>query len=111
MLFTVADARRSAASLLADDHGQAPAHGCGDGDHNSFIASLRPATTLSRNRLHLSVTFPTSQPVARGSQIPIVQRAAPARRSVVPRRPAVSSLEAYQTPALGAPRTAKRRAG
>src|SRR5438270_13325373 len=106
MLFTVADARRSAASLLADDHGQAPAHGCGDGDHNSFIASLRPATTLSRNRLHLSVTFPTSQPVARGSQIPI----APARRSsaplqrarsVVPRRPAVSSLEAYQTPALG----------
>src|SRR5438477_5557075 len=82
MLFTVADARRSAASLLADDHGQAPAHGCGDGDHNSFIASLRPATTLSRNRLHLSVTFPTSQPVARGSQIPI----APARRSSAPLR-------------------------
>jgi hypothetical protein len=103
MLFTVAAPRRSAASLLANDHGQAPAHGCSDGNRNSFIASSRPATTLSCNRPHLSVTIPTSQPIARGSQIPI----APARRSVVPRRPAVSSLEAYQTPALGARRTAK----
>src|SRR5207302_3837192 len=86
---------QSAASLLADDHDQAPAHGCGDGDHNSFITSSRPATTLSRNRSQLAVTIHTSQPIARGSQIPI----APARRSVVPRRPALSSLEAYQTPA------------
>ena len=82
MLFTVADARRSAASLLADDHGQAPAHGCGDGDHNSFITSSRPATTLSRNRFQLAVTIHTSQPIARGSQIPI----APARRSSAPLR-------------------------
>src|SRR5438874_12558605 len=107
MLFTVAAPRRSAASPLANDHGQTPAHSCGDGERNSFIASSRPATTLSRNRPHLAVTIPTSQLIARGSQILI----APARRSVVPCRPAVSSLEAYQTPALGARRTAKRRAG
>jgi hypothetical protein len=107
MLFTVAAPPRSAASLLANDPGQAPAHSCGDGNRNSFIASLRPATTLFRNRSQLAVTIPTSQPVAGGSQIPI----APTRRSEVPRRPAVSSLEAYQTPALGARRTAKRRAG
>jgi len=103
MLFTVAACHRPAASLPAKDHGQAPAHGCGDGNRDSFIASPGPATTLSRNRPHLSVTIPTSQPIARGSQITI----APGRRSVVPRRPAVSSLEAFQTPALGARRTAR----
>src|SRR5262249_47343806 len=55
----------------------------------------RPAATLSRNRPHLAVTIPTSQPIARGSQIPIAPRATP----FYPRRPAVSSLEAFRTPA------------
>src|SRR5262249_9115166 len=70
-----------------------------DGDRNSFIASPGPATTSSGSRPHLAVTTPTSQPIARGSQIPI----APARRTVLPCRPAVSSIEAYQTPAPSAP--------
>jgi hypothetical protein len=64
----------------ADDRSRAPAHSHGDGDRNSFVASPGPATASSRSRPHLAVTTPTSQPIARGSQIPI----APARRTVVP---------------------------
>ena len=72
-----------------------------------FIASPGSATTLSLSRPHLPVTKATSYPIARGSQIPITQRAAPFYLC----RPAVSSLETYQTPALGACLTVKRRAG
>jgi hypothetical protein len=65
----------------ADDRSRAPAHSRGDGDRNSFIASPGPATASSGSRPHLAVTTPTSQPIARGSQIPI----APApHRTVVP---------------------------
>jgi hypothetical protein len=60
----------------ADDRTRAPAHSRGDGDRNSFIASPGPATASSGSRPHLAVTTPTSQSIARGSQIPI----APARR-------------------------------
>ena len=63
----------------ADDRSRAPAHRCGDGGRNSFIALPGPATASSGGRPHLAVTTPTSQPIARGSQIPI----APARRTVV----------------------------
>ena len=63
----------------ADDRSRAPAHSCGDGDRNSFVASPGPATASSGSRPHLAVTTPTSQPIARRSQIPI----APARRTVV----------------------------
>src|SRR5690242_15027427 len=71
--------RRRACS--ANDHSHAPAHSRGDGNRNSFIASPGgPATTLSRSEPHLAVTIPTSQPIARGSQIPI----AATRRTVVP---------------------------
>ena len=68
-----------------------------------FIASPGSATTLSLSRPHLPVTKATSYPIARGSQIPITQRAAPFYLC----RPAVSSLETYQTPALGACLTVK----
>ena len=64
----------------ADDRSRAPAHSRGDGDRNSFIASPAPATASSGNRPPLAITTPTSQPIARGSQIPI----APGRRTVVP---------------------------
>jgi hypothetical protein len=40
----------------ANAHRHAPAHSNGDGNHNAFVASPRPATTLSRNRPHLAVT-------------------------------------------------------
>src|SRR6516225_810748 len=63
----------------ADDRSRAPAHSRGDRDRNSFIASPAPATASSGSRPHLAVITPTSQPIARGSQIPI----APARRTVV----------------------------
>src|SRR6516165_8420378 len=63
----------------ADDRSRAPAHSRGDGGRNSFIALPAPATASSGSRPHLAVTTPTSQPIARGSQIPI----APARRTVV----------------------------
>jgi hypothetical protein len=63
----------------ADDRSRAPAHSRGDGGRNSFIALPGPATASSGSRPHLAVTTPTSQPIARGSQIPI----APARRTVV----------------------------
>src|SRR6516162_6732553 len=63
----------------ADDRSRAPAHSRGDGGRNSFIALLGPATASSGSRPHLAVTTPTSQPIARGSQIPIV----PARRTVL----------------------------
>jgi hypothetical protein len=79
MLFTVIARRRSAAGRSADDRSRAPAHSCGDGGRNSFIALPCPATASSGSRPHLAVTTPTSQPIARGSQIPI----APARRTVV----------------------------
>ena len=103
MLFTLSlllDRRRVGS---ANDRSHAPARSYGDRNRNAFVASPRPTTTLSRNRPHLAVTISTSQPIARGSQIPI----APARRSAMPCRPALSSLEAYQTPALGAHPTAK----
>ena len=64
----------------ADDRSRAPAHSRGDGDRNSFIASPGPATASFGSRPHPAVTTPTSQPIARGSQIAI----APARRTVVP---------------------------
>ena len=64
----------------ADDRSRAPAHSRGDGDRNSFLASPGPATASFGSRPHPAVTTPTSQPIARGSQIPI----APARRTVVP---------------------------
>ena len=63
----------------ADDRSRAPAHSRGDGGRNSFIALPGPATASSGSRPDLAVTTPTSQPIARGSQIPI----APARRTVV----------------------------
>jgi hypothetical protein len=93
--------RRRACS--ANDHSCVPARGRGDRNRYLFIASPGAVTALSRSGPRLAVTTATSQPITRGSQIPI----ASARRSVVPCRPAVSSLEAYQTPALGARRTAK----
>src|SRR6516162_6856718 len=70
--------RRRACST--NDHDCAPAHSRGNGNRNSLTASPRPATTLSHNPPHLAVTIPTSQPIARGSQIPI----APSRHAVLP---------------------------
>src|SRR6516162_3736625 len=70
--------RRRACST--NDHGCAPAHSRGNGNRNSLTASPRPAATLSRYRPHLAVPIPTSQPIARGSQIPI----APSRHAVLP---------------------------
>ena len=63
---------------------------------------------LQARRGSSGVVGPTTpQPTARGPQIPI----APARRTAVPSRPAVSSPEAYQTPALRTRRTVRQRAG
>jgi hypothetical protein len=70
--------RRPACS--ANDHSHAPAHSRGDGNRNSFIAPPRAATALSRRGPRPAVTTATSQPITRGSQIPI----APARRTVLP---------------------------
>ena len=70
--------RRRACS--ANDHSHAPAHSRGDGNRNSFIAPPRAATALSRRGPRPAVTTATSQPITRGSQIPI----APARRTVPP---------------------------
>src|SRR5215471_12280692 len=79
MLFTLIARRRAAASLLGRWSQSCPAHSRGDDDRKSFIASPGPAAASSGSRPHLAVTTPTSQPIARGSQIPI----APARRTVV----------------------------
>src|SRR5689334_21115992 len=80
MLLTVAAPPRSAASPLANDHGHTPVHSCGDGNRDSFIAAPRAATALFRRGPRPAVTPATSQPITRGSQIPI----AAARRTVLP---------------------------
>jgi hypothetical protein len=70
--------RRRACS--ANDHSCVPARGRGDGNRNSFIAPPSAATALSRSGPRLALTTATSQPITRGSQIPI----ASARRTVAP---------------------------
>jgi len=78
-----------------------------DCNRNSFIASPGAATALFRAGPRLAVTTAPSQPITRGSQIPM----APARRTVVP-LPARGFLPpGLSAPALGARRAARWRAG
>lgn len=80
MLFAVAAPLDRRRACSANDHSCMPACGRGNGNRNSFIASPGAATALSRAGPRLAVTTATSQPITRGSQIPI----APARRTAVP---------------------------
>jgi hypothetical protein len=98
MLFSCRLSPIKTRAYSASEQSGASAHSRGNDNFNSFMAPAGYATTISRGGSYPAVTTLTSQPAARGCKIPWLSRAVPAQ----PRRPAVSSPEAYQTPALGA---------
>ena len=83
----------------ANDQRRPPAHALGHSARTSTIASIAlassPAATSRRGPCP-TIPTPTRLLTACGSQFPIVERAAPP----FPFLPAVSSPQAYQTPAI-----------